>query len=365
MSTAKNVTAADINTIKTNKNTVLEENINAFSNVLTATVGRALLRKLLGEKYSIATAVALASGTAIVADRADPQTEHSRFLRMISRGLCMGVTSDLIDLGSKVITPNGDIVDAGVHNETMNELESAFNTLKEDFESVTSDRFSKQGERVLTATVQEEEKPAEDKAVVVEKGTGKKNPVHVPVDHLICDMCHMPGKKNKGLTLELKHPEIMPKEVQDLDGKWLCARCIGKVNAMIAEAIKAKEKEMEEIKAKQIADEAKAAEEKKNMEQLIALRVQEEELNKKIESLEKAAAIIDDETIKATTESRLEELRTSLGGVRMLIGNLEAKMTGTAALPAPKEMHTVVKPAVTVKMTRAQRRAAAKLAKKK
>lgn len=344
--------------------TIINENANALAHALTATVGRKLLRVLLGDQYSTVEGASLAASVSVIADHADNKSMHGQYLRLISKSLCVGITNDLIDRGAKVITPNGDIQDAGTNKEAMNEIESAFNNLKADFENVTVDRFSTQQERAVVGTVAEE-KATPEQAKVIKQGDGEKNPVHVPAGHEICEMCHMPGKKTKGITLKLKNPELMPEEVKKLDGKFLCAKCLGKVNSIIADTIKKEEARQAEERAKIAEEEARREQEKKDMESLVALRNQEADITAKIESIEKAQSMLT-EDLKTSLDGRLNDLRTSLGGVRTLITNLENKMTGTIALPAPKEIHTVAKPVAQaeVRMTRAQRRTAAKIAKR-
>lgn len=358
MTVKTNTTTASVNT--TAANSVIKEQAAAMSHVLTRAVGSKILRVMLGEQYSVKDGVALAAGITTIAASSDENSFHGKYLRMLSKSVNIGVTDDLVDLGLSCVSAMGDIKDADTFKEATNEVESAFNNLKEEMKVVTTDRFSKQQERSLIGTVSGDEKPTVEKSVVISKGNGK--PAGMPAGHRECERCHMPGKISKGAVLTLKQPELMPNEIIDLDGKWLCPKCLTEVKAIISKAIAEEEARVKALKEKEAA-EAKERENAADMEKLIALRVEEEELQKQLESYESTLKVAP-EDLKSVVETRAEEIRTSLGGVRMNIQALENKINGSLALPAPKAPAAPVKaaPAVSPTTTRAQRKAARKAA---
>lgn len=358
MTAKTNTTTASVNT--TAANTVIKEQAAAMSHVLTRAVGSKILRVMLGEQYSVKDGVALAAGITAIAASSDESSFHGKYLRMLSKSVNIGVTDDLVDLGLSCVSAMGDIKDANTFKEATNEVESAFNNLKEEMKNITTDRFSKQQERSIIGTVAGNEKPTAEKSVVITKGDGK--PAGMPAGHRECERCHNPGKISKGQVLKLAQPELMPNEIIDLDGKWLCPKCLTEVKSIISKAIAEEEARVKALKEKEAA-EAKEKENAADMEKLIALRAEEEELQKQLESYE-ATIQVAPEDVKTIVETRANEIRTSLGGVRMNIQALENKINGTIALPAPKAPAVSVHaaPAVAPKMTRAQRKAARKAA---
>ena len=341
--------------------TATAENINALKNVMTAAVGRKMLNLLLGDSYTPVQAVTLASSVTTVAMQSDPNSLHGSFIRMISRGLCAQATTDLIDSVSKVITAGGEIKDPAVHKEATAELESVFSSLEGMKENI--DRFSTQQGRIIEAT------PEQAKVIDVPVEPAKK---HMPAGHRECESCHMPGKKTKGSVLKLKKPELMPDSVRELDGKWLCPKCLTSVNEIIRKAIAEEEarikaereaqaaKDAAEAEAKYAAEqEAKAkAEHEAQMERLIALRVQEEELAKELHKCETYAECAPD-SMKDVANAKVEEIRTSLGGIRENIASLEALMNGGTAIETP----ATPAPTVTKKLSKKERKALRKAGK--
>ena len=341
---------------KTNTTTAATENLAAIKSVMTVAVGRKMMRLLLGDGYSPAQAVTLASAVTTVSMQSDPDSLHGSFIRMISRGLCAQATTDIIDSVSNIITAGGEIKDADTHKEACAELESVFSSI----EAMTDDtsRFSTQCDRVLEAT------PEQAKVIDVPTEPAKK---HMPAGHQECEECHMPGKKSKGSVLRLKRPELMPDEIIKLDGKWLCPKCLNAVNERIRKAIK--DAEAAEAAAKKVAeDEAKAqaerdaaeAERKFNLDKLVELRAQEQELSNKLNEAETYAAMAP-EYMKEAANKPVEEIRTSLGNVRENIASLEALINGGT------EVHTVpaptVTPSVAKKLTKKERKALRKAGK--
>ena len=340
------------NTIATT--TAATENLNALKHVMTAAVGRKMMRTFLGDGYSPAQAVTFAGSVTAVAMQSDPNSLHGSFIRLISRGLCAQATTDLIDVASKVITAGGEIKDADVHKEACCELESVFGSIEQMEENI--DRFSTQAERVIEAT------PEQAKVIDVPAEPAKK---HMPAGHQECEFCHMPGKKTKGSVLKLKKPELMPDSVRELDGKWLCPKCLNSVNELIRKAIK--EAEAAEAAAKKAAeDEAKAqaerdaaeAERKFNMDKLIELRAQEEELSKELATCETYAECAPS-SMKEVANAKVEEIRTSLGNVRENIASLEALMNGGTTIETP----AVPAPSVVKKLSKKERKALRKAGK--
>lgn len=342
------------NTTITATPSIIDEQLTALRTVVTGAVGRQMMKKMLGEQYSAAQSVTLAASVSTVAMQSDPASIHGAFLRLISKGLCAQATSDVCDVVTSVITPSGDVKDAEVHKEACNELCSVF----ADLEATADDpsRFSTQQDRVLEATTEQA------KVLDVPTEPAKK---HMPAGHKECELCHMPGKKTKGAALKLKNPECMPDSVRELEGKWLCPKCLSSVNEMIRKAIK--EAEEAEAKAKQAAaDEAKAqaerdaaeAERKFNMDKLLELRAQEAELAKELGTCETYADCAP-ASMKEVAQAKVEEIRTSLGGVRENIASLEALINGGT------EVHTVPVPAPTVakKLTKKERKALRKAGK--
>ena len=342
--------------MKTNTTTAATENLVALKSVMTAAVGRKMMRLLLGDGYSPAQAVTLASAVTTVSMQTDPESLHGSFIRMISRGLCAQATTDIIDSVSSVITAGGEIKDADTHKEACAEMESVFSSI----EAMTDDpsRFSTQGDRVLEAT------PEQAKVLDVPTEPAKK---HMPAGHQECEKCHMPGKKSKGSVLKLKRPELMPDEIVKLDGKWLCPKCLNAVNEIIRKAIK--DAEAAEAAAKKAAeDEAKAqaerdaaeAERKFNLDKLVELRAQEEELAKELAKCETYAECAPN-SMKEMAEKTVQEVRTNLGNIRENIASIEALINGGT------EVHTVPAPAVTPsvakKLTKKERKALRKAGK--
>lgn len=342
--------------MKTNTTTAATENLVALKSVMTAAVGRKMMRLLLGDGYSPAQAVTLASAVTTVSMQTDPESLHGSFIRMISRGLCAQATTDIIDSVSSVITAGGEIKDADTHKEACAEMESVFSSI----EAMTDDpsRFSTQGDRVLEAT------PEQAKVLDVPTEPAKK---HMPAGHQECEKCHMPGKKSKGSVLKLKRPELMPDEIVELDGKWLCPKCLNAVNEIIRKAIK--DAEAAEAAAKKAAeDEAKAqaerdaaeAERKFNLDKLVELRAQEEELAKELAKCETYAECAPN-SMKEMAEKTVQEVRTNLGNIRENIASIEALINGGT------EVHTVPAPAVTPsvakKRTKKERKALRKAGK--
>ena len=335
---------------KTNTTTVATENLAAIKSVMTAAVGRKMMRLLLGDGYSPAQAVTLASAVTTVSMQSDPDSLHGSFIRMISRGLCAQATTDIIDSVSNIITAGGEIKDADTHKEACAELESVFSSI----EAMTDDtsRFSTQGDRVIEAT------PEQAKVIDVPTEPAKK---HMPAGHQECEKCHMPGKKSKGSVLQLKRPELMPKEIVELDGKWLCPKCLNAVNEIIRKAIK--DAEAAEAAAKKAAeDEAKAqaerdaaeAERKFNLDKLVELRAQEQELSNKLNEAETYAAMAP-EYMKEAANKPVEEIRTSLGNIRENIASIEALINGGTEVPAVSA--PTVTPSVAKKLTKKERKA--------
>ena len=341
--------------------TAAAENLTAIKSVMTAAVGRKMMRLLLGDGYSPAQAVTLASAVTTVSMQSDPNSLHGSFIRMISRGLCAQATTDIIDSVSNVITAGGEIRDAEVHKEASRELESVFNSIEQMKEDI--DRFSTQQERVIEAT------PEQAKVIDVPVEPAKK---HMPAGHRECESCHMPGKKTKGSVLKLKKPELMPDSVRELDGKWLCPKCLTSVNEIIRKAIAEEEarikaereaqaaKDAAEAEAKYAAEqEAKAkAEQEEQMEKLIALRAQEEELAAELGKCETYAECAP-ASMKEVAQAKVEEIRTSLGNVRENIASIEAMMNGSA----PVETPATPAPSVVKKLSKKERKALRKAGK--
>ena len=340
---------------KTNT-TAATENLTAIKSVMTAAVGRKMMRFLLGDGYSPAQAVTLASAVTTVSMQSDPESLHGSFIRMISRGLCAQATTDIIDSVSNIITAGGEIKDADTHKEACAELESVFSSI----EAMTDDtsRFSTQGDRVIEAT------PEQAKVLDVPTEPAEK---HMPAGHRECEKCHMPGKKTKGSVLKLKRPELMPNEIVELDGKWLCPKCLNAVNEIIRKAIK--DAEAAEAAAKKAAeDEAKAqaerdaaeAERKFNIDKLVELRAQEKELSNKLNEAETYAAMAP-EYMKEAANKPVEEIRTSLGNIRENIASIEALINGGTEVPAVSA--PAVTPSVAKKLTKKERKALRKAGK--
>ena len=336
--------------MKTNTTTAATENLVALKSVMTAAVGRKMMRLLLGDGYSPAQAVTLASAVTTVSMQTDPESLHGSFIRMISRGLCAQATTDIIDSVSSVITAGGEIKDADTHKEACAEMESVFSSI----EAMTDDpsRFSTQGDRVLEAT------PEQAKVLDVPTEPAKK---HMPAGHQECEKCHMPGKKSKGSVLKLKRPELMPDEIVELDGKWLCPKCLNAVNEIIRKAIK--DAEAAEAAAKKAAeDEAKAqaerdaaeAERKFNLDKLVELRAQEEELAKELAKCETYAECAP-VSMKEMAEKTVQEVRTSLGNIRENISSIESLLNGGTEVHAASA--PAVTPSVTKKLTKKERKA--------
>lgn len=341
---------------KTNTTTAATENLTAIKSVMTAAVGRKMMRFLLGDGYSPAQAVTLASAVTTVSMQSDPESLHGSFIRMISRGLCAQATTDIIDSVSNIITAGGEIKDADTHKEACAELESVFSSI----EAMTDDtsRFSTQGDRVIEAT------PEQAKVLDVPTEPAEK---HMPAGHRECEKCHMPGKKTKGSVLKLKRPELMPNEIVELDGKWLCPKCLNAVNEIIRKAIK--DAEAAEAAAKKAAeDEAKAqaerdaaeAERKFNIDKLVELRAQEKELSNKLNEAETYAAMAP-EYMKEAANKPVEEIRTSLGNIRENIASIEALINGGTEVPAVSA--PAVTPSVAKKLTKKERKALRKAGK--
>ena len=352
-----NTTASSTTTAS---NTIIKEQAAALSHVLTRAVGSKILRVMLGEQYSVLDGVSLAAGITTIAANSDADSFHGKYLRMLSKSINSGITDNLVDRGLSVVSAMGDIKDADTFKESVNEVESAFNELKEEMKNITTDRFSTQQERSIIGTVVGDEKPTTEKSVVLSKGDG--TPAKMPAGHRECERCHNPGKISKGQVLKLAQPELMPNEIIDLDGKWLCPKCLTEVKAIISKALAEEEARVKALKEKEEAA-AREKEAAEDMEKLLALRAQEETLKNQLESYE-ATLQVAPEDVKNIVESRANEIRTSLGGVRMNIQSLENKINGTIALPAPKAPAAPVKAALAVapKMTRAQRKAARKAA---
>ena len=334
--------------------TVATENLTALKHVMTAAVGRKMMRTFLGDGYSPAQAATFAGSVTAIAMQSDPNSLHGSFIRMISRGLCAQATTDLIDVASKVITAGGEIKDADVHKEACCELDSVFGSIEQMEENI--DRFSTQADRVIEATTEQA------KVIDVPTEPAKK---HMPAGHQECELCHMPGKKTKGSVLKLKKPELMPDSVRELDGKWLCPKCLNSVNELIRKAIK--EAEAAEAAAKKAAeDEAKAqaerdaaeAERKFNMDKLIELRAQEEELAKELATCETYAECAPT-SMKEVANAKVEEIRTSLGNVRENIASIEALMNGGTTIETP----AVPAPSIVKKLSKKERKALRKAGK--
>ena len=338
------------NTTTTATPSIIDEQLTALRTVMTGAVGRQMMRKLLGEQYSAAQSVTMAASVSAIAMQSDPTSIHGAFLRLISRGLCAQATSDVCDVVTSVITPSGDVKDAEVHKEACNELSSVF----ADLEATADDpsRFSTQGDRVIEAT------PEQAKVLDVPTAPAEK---HMPAGHRECEKCHMPGKKTKGSVLKLKRPELMPDEIVELDGKWLCPKCLNAVNESIRKAIK--DAEAAEAAAKKAAeDEANAqaerdaaeAERKFNLDKLVELRAQEEELAKELAKCETYAECAP-ASMKEMAEKTVQEVRTSLGNIRENISSIESLLNGGT------EVHTVPAPAATPsvakKLTKKERKA--------
>ena len=345
---------------KTNTTTatpsIVDEQLTALRTVMTGAVGRQMMRKLLGDQYSAAQSVTMAASVSAIAMQSDPASIHGAFLRLISKGLCAQATSDVCDVVTSVITPSGDVKDAEVHKEACNELSSVF----ADLEATADDpsRFSTQGDRVIEAT------PEQAKVLDVPTAPAEK---HMPAGHRECEKCHMPGKKTKGSVLKLKRPELMPDEIVELDGKWLCPKCLNTVNEIIRKAIK--DAEAAEAAAKKATeDEAKAqaerdaaeAERKFNLDKLVELRAQEEELAKELAKCETYAECAP-ASMKEMAEKTVQEVRTSLGNIRENISSIESLLNGGT------EVHTVPAPAATPsvakKLTKKERKALRKVSK--
>lgn len=346
---------------KTNTTTatpsIIDEQLTALRTVMTGAVGRQMMRKLLGDQYSAAQSVIMAASVSAIAMQSDPASIHGAFLRLISKGLCAQATSDVCDVVTSVITPSGDVKDAAVHKEACNELCSVF----ADLEATADDpsRFSTQQDRVLEAT------PEQAKVLDTPTEPAKK---HMPAGHQECEKCHMPGKKTKGSVLRLKRPELMPDEIVELDGKWLCPKCLNAVNEIIRKAIK--DAEAAEAAAKKATeDEAKAqaerdaaeAERKFNLDKLVELRAQEEELAKELAKCETYAECAP-ASMKEMAEKTVQEVRTSLGNIRENISSIESLLNGGT------EVHTVPAPAATPsvakKLTKKERKALRKASSK-
>ena len=257
---------------------------------------------------------------------------------------------------SNIITAGGEIKDADTHKEACAELESVFSSI----EAMTDDtsRFSTQGDRVIEAT------PEQAKVLDVPTEPAEK---HMPAGHRECEKCHMPGKKTKGSVLKLKRPELMPNEIVELDGKWLCPKCLNAVNEIIRKAIK--DAEAAEAAAKKAAeDEAKAqaerdaaeAERKFNIDKLVELRAQEKELSNKLNEAETYAAMAP-EYMKEAANKPVEEIRTSLGNIRENIASIEALINGGTEVPAVSA--PAVTPSVAKKLTKKERKALRKAGK--
>lgn len=334
--------------------TATTENLTALKHVMTAAVGRKMMRTFLGDGYSPAQAATLAGSVTAIAMQSDPNSLHGSFIRMISRGLCAQATTDLIDVASKVITAGGEIKDADVHKEACCELESVFGSIEQMEEDIN--RFSTQQERVIEAT------PEQAKVIDVPTEPAKR---HMPAGHKECELCHMPGKKTKGSVLKLKKPELMPDSVRELDGKWLCPKCLNSVNELIrkaiqdAEAAEAAAKKASEDEAKAQAErDAAEAERKFNMDKLVELRAQEQELSNKLNEAETYAAMAP-EYMKEAANKPVEEIRTSLGNVRENIASIEALMNGGTTIETP----TVPAPSVVKKLSKKERKALRKAGK--
>ena len=348
-------------TNNTTTSSIIDEQLTAIRTVMTGAVGRQMMRKMLGEQYSAAQSVTLAASVSAIAMQSDPASIHGAFLRLISKGLCAQATSDVCDIVTSVITPSGDVKDADVHKEVCNELGSVFADLEATADEPT--RFSTQQERTIEAT------PEQAKVIDVPTEPAKK---HMPAGHQECELCHMPGKKTKGSVLKLKKPELMPDSVRELDGKWLCPKCLNSVNELIRKAIADEEarikaereaqaaKDAAEAEAKYAAEqEAKAkAEQDAQMEKLIALRAQEEELAAELGKCETYADCAP-ASMKEVAKAKVEEIRTSLGNVRENIASIEALMNGGTTIETP----AVPAPSIVKKLSKKERKALRKAGK--
>ena len=339
-------------TIATTTPSIIDEQLTALRTVMTGAVGRQMMRKLLGHQYSAAQSVTMAASVSAIAMQSDPASIHGAFLRLISKGLCAQATSDVCDIVTQVITPNGNVKDADVHKEACCELESVFADLEATIEEPT--RFSTQEDRVTTAT------PEQAKVVTTPTEPAKK---HMPAGHQECERCHMPGKKSKGSVLKLKKPELMPEELKELDGKWLCPKCLKEVNGIIQAAIKQEEERIKQADAAEAEarfaaeQEAKAAADKnEKLERLAALRAQEEELAKELAKCETYAECAPD-SMKEAMNTEVEKIRCNLGNVRQNIAALESEINPEPEVPA------VVKPSVVTKLTKKQKKALRKAGK--
>lgn len=340
-------------------NTVMNENMTALRNALTASVSGKLMEAFLGKDYSALDAVMLASSSTAIAANSEPDTLRGSFLRLVSKALCINAADKITDVAYKIITPAGEISDPDTRANVQKELESVFANVKKDIEDVTADvmRFSTQGERTLVGSVTEADN--DGKAVVLEKGTGSSTHINIPAGHILCDRCKMPGKKTKSRVLDLKRPELMPDELVALNGKMLCPKCLAWANGVIQTAIKNEEQRIKEAeaKAKAEADAAKAEEEKKkDLEMLEALKAEEAKLTKELAELEAAIDVVPD-SIKEITKTKAEECRLSVQSVRTKIAELNGRLNpaipmGPAKPVAPSVAHTTTRV-----MTKAERKA--------
>ena len=326
------------------KSEVVNENLSALRNAMTATISRKLADKLLGVQRSAKDTLSLAAASSVLADASMPNTLHGDFLRLVSRSLCVVATDDLLSAARSVISSDGEPYDAATHSEMTKELESAFNGLSEQLGEVSKDvsKFSTQQEKVIVASATD--KDNNDNAIVIEKGNGNGGQPHIPANHVMCERCHNPGKKSKSKVLELKRPELMPDEIAALHGKMLCPKCLTEVNAIIAAAIR---KEEEAIKAQAKAD--KEREEKE--EKLLVLKAEEKALADQIKELEEGTKNAP-ASLKKLADEQIAKCKLSIQAVREQIQSLTTIPMGPAKPAAP----SVVK-ALTKKERKAQRRA--------
>lgn len=327
---------------------IVDENIDALKKAMTAAVSDKLMTRFLGAQYSATDAVLLAASSVSVASMSDPETMHGSFMRLVSKALCVSATDKVIDMAYKVITPAGEIQDAETLEAAQKELDSVFNTLTSSLQDVTQDvsRFSTQSERVIVASVTDTDNT--DKAVVVVKGDGESQHVNIPANHIICDRCHNPGKKSKSKVLSLTHKELMPKEIQDLDGKMLCPNCLRYVNGVTSSIIMAEKARLKAEEEKKAADER----DEQVKKQLAELEAEEHRLTAELEELEKALTVVP-EVLKDVTASKVEECRLSIQGVRTKIESLTGNTSPIPMGPAKQQ----VAPTVVRTLTKAERRA--------
>lgn len=339
-------------------NQIITENMTALKNALTASVSGKLMEAFLGKDFSALDAVMLASSATAIASNSEPDTLRGSFLRLISKALCVNAADKITDVAYKIITPAGEISDPDTRANVQKELESVFANIKSDIEDVTGDvmRFSTQGTRTIVGSVTDSDN--DGKAVILEKGTGSSTHINIPAGHILCERCHMPGKKTKSKVLDLKRPELMPDELVALNGKMLCPKCLAWANGVIQTAIKNEEQRIkeEEAKAKADAAAAKAEEErKKDLETLEALKAEEAKLSKELEELEAAVDVVP-ESLKEITKSKAEECRLSVQSVRTKIAELNTRINPAIPMGPAKTVTPTVATA-TRKLSKAERKA--------